>query len=184
MTKINLYENTMNAIERTRWWVENFIIKLNICPFARREFRKNSILFQESSATTVEDALADFLIEIKRIQHSEDIETTLLIFPQMLQDFFDYLDFVELAEDLLIQEGFEGIFQVASFHPDYCFADAKMNDVANYSNRSPFPMLHILRESSLDKAIDNYGDTSTIPENNIRNLCELGLDEVKKIVLS
>lgn len=97
----------------------------------------------------------------------------------MLSIFYDYLDFVDLAEQLILQEGFEGVFQLASFHPDYFFADSEMDDVANYTNRSPYPMLHILREESLDKAIDTYGDTSAIPENNIRCLRGLGLDKVK-----
>jgi len=174
----------MTPVECTRQWVEKFIIKLNICPFARRELRKNSIYFHESPAKKIVDGLADLLIEIRRLESRTDIETTLLIFPHMLHQFFDYLDFVDLAEQLIVQEGLEGIFQVASFHPDYCFADAEMDDVANYTNRSPFPMLHLLREASLEQAIDNYGDTSTIPENNIRRLRELGLDEVKKIMLS
>ena len=175
---------SMTPVECTRQWVEKFIIKLNICPFARRELRKNSIYFHESPAKKIVDGLADLLIEIRRLESRTDIETTLLIFPHMLHQFFDYLDFVDLAEQLIVQEGLEGIFQVASFHPDYCFADAEMDDVANYTNRSPFPMLHLLREASLEQAIDNYGDTSTIPENNIRRLRELGLDEVKKIMLS
>lgn len=174
----------MNEIEKTRCWLENFIIKLNICPFARRELRKDSIFFQSSSAKKTTDGLADLLIELRRLENTPEIETTLLIFPNMLSIFYDYLDFVDFAEQLILQEGFEGVFQLASFHPDYFFADSDIDDVANYTNRSPFPMLHLLREESLDRAIDNYGDTSVIPENNIRCLRDLGLDKVKKIVLS
>ena len=108
-------------------------------------------------------------------------ETTLLIFPNLFADFFDYLDYVELAENLLEMEFYEGVYQLATFHPEYIFADAASDDVSNYTNRSPYPMIHILRESSLDNAIAFYGNTEDIPEKNIQLMRQLGLEKIKQL---
>ena len=104
----------------------------------------------------------------------------MVLFPKFLDDFFDYLDFIDEAEAILFEKGYEGVYQLASFHPDYCFADGASNDVTNYTNRSPYPMIHILREASLEKAISYYGNTEDIPENNKRCLRKLGLEDVRK----
>lgn len=101
-------------------------------------------------------------------------ETTLLVFPTLFKSFDHYLDYVELAENLLFELGYEGVYQLATFHPDYCFADADPLDAANYSNRSPYAMVHLLREASVERAIAFYGDTAAIPERNIAYLTALG----------
>jgi uncharacterized protein len=106
----------------------------------------------------------------------------LLIYPSYLNDFNDYLDFVYLAETLMSQQGYDGIYQLATFHPDYCFQGVASDDVSNFTNRSPFTMLHILRESSIEKAIAHYGNTEKIPANNIATMQRLGLEKVKKIL--
>lgn len=120
-------------------------------------------------------ALAAVLEELHHLDQMEDIETTLIIFPEHFQDFEDYLYLVEMAEDLSVEEDYEGVYQIASFHPDYCFEGATDNDPANYTNRSPYPMLHLLRESSLTKVLDHYINPEQIPERNITFAQEKGL---------
>ncbi|MDH5711889.1 MAG: DUF1415 domain-containing protein, partial [Gammaproteobacteria bacterium] len=107
-------------------------------------------------------------------------ETTLLVFAEGFKDFGDYLDLVELAQDLLADQGYEGIYQIASFHPDYCFADAELDDAANYTNRSPYPMLHLIREASMEKALAHYPEPEKIPERNVEYARELGLEEMQR----
>ncbi|MFC3908813.1 DUF1415 domain-containing protein [Legionella dresdenensis] len=168
--------------QQTRNWVASFVIKLNLCPFARREMDRNTIRIQVCDATEIEPALDAVITEAKLLDETADIETTLLVFPSFVSDFYDYLDFADLAESHLHLNNYEGVYQLATFHPDYCFADSAPDDPANYTNRSPFPMLHLLREASLDKAIAYYGDTSAIPDNNIACLRQLGLDGIQKLL--
>ncbi len=147
-------------------------------------YDKGSVRIQASVAETTTDAISDFMNEVRLLDNSAVFETILLAFPFFLTDFFDYLDLVDDVESTLIAQGYEGVYQVATFHPDYCFADAISSDVANYTNRSPFPMLHLLKEEQVDKAVSFYGDTDTIPEKNIICLRGLGLEKVKKILAS
>jgi len=123
----------------------------------------------------LETGLEAVIAELRFLDRTEDIETTLLIFPNHFADFDDYLDLVELAERLSIAEGYEGVYQIASFHPQYCFAGADEDDPANYTNRSPYPMLHLLREDSIARAVDHYIDPEGIPERNIAFAQEKGL---------
>ncbi|WP_133135217.1 DUF1415 domain-containing protein [Legionella rowbothamii] len=167
-------------IKHTLAWIQSMVIGLNLCPFAKREINNNTARIETSSATVIDDALADFMMEVEYLQVNPETGTTVLIYPHILSDFYEYLDFVDLANDLLAQAGYKGTYQIATFHPDYCFQGVKTDDVTNYTNRSPYPMLHLLREEMLDKAISYYGDTEVIPENNMRCLRELGLVEVKK----
>lgn len=176
-------ESNELIIQHTQNWIRSFIIKFNICPFAKREISRGTVRFQVSLTTKEEAALTELMSEIDVLDKQREIETTLLIFPQLFKDFFHYLDFIDMAEQLLLDSGYEGIYQIATFHPDYCFADVDINDVSNYTNRSPYPMLHVLREESVEKAIEYYGDTATIPENNIVTMQQLGLETVKKLLL-
>lgn len=169
------------CVKQSVQWIWQFVIKLNLCPFAKREMDKGSVRVQASQAETVERAMIDLMAEIDLLNGNSAIETTLLVFPSFLNDFFDYLDFVDLAESIMEDKGYEGIYQLATFHPNYCFADAKADDLTNYTNRSPYPMLHLLREEQIEKAITYYGDTERIPENNMALLRQLGLDELKKM---
>lgn len=116
------------------------------------------------------------------MDNNDNIETSLLIFPESLKDFDDYLDFLEIANALMHKQGYEGIYQLASFHPHYYFEGADENDAANYTNRSPYPMLHILREASLERALLNYPDPENIPGRNIKLTRELGLDVMQKLL--
>ncbi|WP_019216644.1 DUF1415 domain-containing protein [Legionella tunisiensis] len=159
-----MLESNELIIQQTQNWIRSFIIKFNVCPFAKREINRGTVRFQVSLTTKEDTALAELMSEIDILDKQREIETTLVIFPRSFKDFFHYLDFVDLAEKFLVENGYESIYQIATFHPNYCFADVDFNDVSNYTNRSPYPMLHLLREESVEKAIDYYGDTSTIPE--------------------
>ena len=169
------------CVQQTAQWVREFVIKLNLCPFAKREMDKGSVKICASQAETIEDAMTDLMVEVEALNDNAAIETTLLVYPSVLKDFFEYLDFADLAESILQTNGYEGIYQLATFHPDYCFADANPQDVTNYTNRSPYPMMHLLREEHVEQAIAYYGDTEQIPENNMACLRKLGLDKVKEM---
>ncbi|STX30011.1 Protein of uncharacterised function (DUF1415) [Legionella beliardensis] len=169
--------------QQTKNWILSFIIPLQICPFASYVIDNQTIQFNVSNALTLEDALADLNREIDYLNHHQAIETSLVIFPNLFAEFFTYLDFIDLAEEQIIAANYEGIYQFATFHPNYCFADATgPEDVANYTNRSPHPMVHILREDSVEKAIAFYGNTEQIPANNIALLHSLGLEKIKALL--
>ncbi|MDD5214789.1 MAG: DUF1415 domain-containing protein [Methylococcales bacterium] len=172
----------MKQITETKKWLETVVIARNICPFAKRVFDDGGIHFHVENSTDVETCLENLLDECARLDENEAIETTLLIYANAFADFDDYLDFVEIAQALLEAEDYEGIYQVASFHPNYCFEGSNENDAANYTNRSPYPMLHLLRESSLEKALENYPNPEEIPENNIKLTRDLGLQKMQAIL--
>ncbi len=162
------------ACAATRAWVERFVVAHNVCPFARRELVGETIRFVEVAAGEWAPALEALLDECRRLDGTPGIETTLLVLRPGLEVFDDYLDFLAVAEALLAEQGYEGTYQLASFHPDYCFEGAAVDDPANYSNRSPWPMLHLLREAGLEHALANYADPEAIPERNIEYLRTLG----------
>jgi uncharacterized protein len=169
-------------ITATQTWLSSIIIAHNICPFARREQERGSIRFSVDQHTDMEDCLLNLMQECERLDSDTDIETTLLIYANTFQTFDDYLDFLALAEELLIDQGYEGIYQLASFHPEYCFDGASLDDPANYTNRSPYPMLHLLRETSIERAVNSYPDVENIPQRNIVLTRQLGLDKVKTLL--
>lgn len=129
----------------------------------------------------MEHCLQTFMEECHRLDNDPGIETTLIIFPNAVPGFEDYLEMLDLAEQLLAEHNYEGIYQVASFHPHYRFAGSADDDAANYTNRSIYPMLHLLREESIDKALENYPDPESIPERNIRFAHEKGLEYMLKL---
>ncbi len=167
------------VIEQTKKWILDVVIVCNFCPFAARVVKQAAVFYQVENATSVSTCLETLLQEIERLNNDETIETSFLIFPETFQQFSDYLDFVSLAEKLLKQYKYNGIYQLASFHPLYKFAGAPEDDAANYTNRSVYPMLHLLRESSLDKALANYKNPEAIPDNNIQFAREKGLAYMK-----
>lgn len=166
--------NQQAVINTTRNWVQKLVIDLNLCPFARRELVNDRIRFAVSDAADTDTLLADLHRELQRLLNEPAIETTLLIHPGVLTDFLDYNEFLADADALLGYLDLEGIVQIASFHPDYQFAGTEAGDVENATNRSPFPMLHLLREESLEQAIARYPDTDTIPQQNIETVTRLG----------
>ncbi len=161
-------------INSVKYWLENTIIGFNFCPFAKKEFVNESIHYEVVDEGNTEEQLLALSHELKRLDEQSDIETTLFILPVGLESFFDYLDFLELANDLNSELGYEGVYQLASFHPDYCFADAQQNDAANYTNRSPVPVIHIIREASLERVLAHYPNPEEIPVRNIRLAEEKG----------
>lgn len=166
---------------QTMKWVKDFIVTLNVCPFAKREVEKESVRCVVVRSKKIDVALEELMSEIQWLDEHSETETTLLVFPTLFKDFHRYLDFVETAENLMFNQGCEGVYQLATFHPDYCFSGAEPDDVSNYTNRSPYPMLHILREESLDKAIEFYGDTTDIPNQNIIKMETLGKHKLDSI---
>ncbi|MCC5882851.1 MAG: DUF1415 domain-containing protein [Halomonas sp.] len=163
-------ETLTPACAATRAWVEHFVVAHNVCPFARRELVGETIRFVEVSASQWEPALVALIDECRRLDEAPAIETTLMVLRSGLEDFDDYLDFLAVAEALMAEQGYEGVYQLASFHPDYCFEVAEADDAANYTNRSPWPMLHLLREAGLELALAHYPDPEAIPERNIEYL--------------
>jgi hypothetical protein len=163
-------------------WLDTFIIAHNICPFAKRERERNSIRFVVSDHRRMEDALEKLMQEIAHLDANLDTETTLLIWAEGFRLFDDYLDLLAIGEQLLHDQGYEGIYQLASFHPDYCFEGSDEDDPANYTNRSPYPMLHIIRESSIENALKTFPNPETIPERNIALMRELGLETLKTML--
>jgi hypothetical protein len=168
----------------TQSWLERVVIGLNLCPFAKAVQARGQVRYRLSVAQSVEALLVDLREELLALQDADPnlVDTALLVHPQVLQDFLDYNDFLAEADALLSELGLEGTLQIASFHPDYCFADSDPDDAANYSNRSPFPMLHLLREASVSRAVDTFPDTASIYERNIATLRALTPDEVRGLL--
>jgi uncharacterized protein len=169
-------------IETTLIWLKTIIIEYSICPFAKRELERGSIRFGISHDREIESCLLNLMLECDRLDTDLSIETTLLIYENAFAAFDDYLDFLELAETLLIEQGYEGVYQLASFHPEYCFEGVEQDDPANFTNRSPYPMLHLLRETSIERAVTTYPYPEKIPQRNIDLTRELGLAKMQALL--
>ena len=169
-------------IAPVRRWLETLVIGLNLCPFAKRELVKNRVRFFVSEATTDEQLQMDLEAELALMANDATIETTLLIHPAVLQDFFEYNQFINHTHRILKQLGYRGTFQIASFHPDYQFGGTEPDDVENTTNRSPYPLLHLIREDSLARAVEHYPDPEQIPERNIARVEELGTDTMQALL--
>ena len=169
-------------IEQTKKWVNTVIIAHNYCPFAKREVEKGSVRYNVVHETEFNSLLKDVMQECVWLDQNADTETTLIIFPSNLNDFNSFLDCLVLAEDLLIAQGYEGVYQIASFHPNYCFQGAELNDPANFTNRSPYPMFHLIREASVEAAIEKHPDADSIPERNIEYARQQGLDNMEALL--
>ncbi len=165
-------------IAATRKWVERAVIGLNLCPFAKAVHVKNQLRYVVSQAQTADALLDDLERELTFLTETspDEVDMTLIITPDVLTDFDDFTDFLDLAEVVLRTHGLNGILQVASFHPDYVFADAEPDDIANHTNRSPYPTLHLIREASLEKAVAAFPDAADIYERNIETMNKLGLE--------
>ena len=166
-----------DVIAATRAWIERAVIGLNLCPFAKAVYVKNQIRYTVSGARTPEALLDDLVRELRNLSDTsaEDVDTTLLIHPHVLNDFLDYNDFLQVAEATVEELDLAGILQVASFHPRYQFAGTSSDDITNYTNRSPYPTLHVLREASVDQAVEAFPEAEAIFEKNIETMRRLGL---------
>lgn len=162
-------------IEQTKKWVTDVVVGCNFCPFAAREVKKGSIHYEVLENADTEKVLSAVVLVMQQLNENPDIETTLLILPRSFENFETYLDLIDDSQELLEKEGYEGVYQLASFHPHYLFAGTEDTDAANYTNRSPYPMLHFLREDSVSKAVDSYPDIEEVPNRNIIFANEKGL---------
>ena len=174
------HSSTMNetsVIADTVTWLERAVIGLNLCPFAKAVHVRKQIRYVVCMATTPTALCEALLVELQRLADcsADVIDTTLLIHPVVLTDFLDYNDFLDVADGALQDLRLEGTLQIASFHPQYQFAGTSADDITNYTNRSPYPMLHLLREESIDRAVAAFPDASTIFEKNIRTMNRLGI---------
>ena len=163
-------------IAATRRWLEKSVIGLNLCPFAEAVYRGGRVRFHVSGQRTASALLEDLRMELQALQAADpaQCETTLLIHPWVLADFVEYNDFLEVCDATIAELELEGELQVASFHPRYQFAGTQSDDIENCTNRSPYPMLHLLREASIERAIAAVPDTDEIYRRNIRTLRGLG----------
>jgi len=164
----------MDVISNTQSWVNKVIVKYNICPFAKKEVDRGSIRYCEDASTDIEGVLERLTEECCFLDDNEQTETTLLILSEACTDFDSFLDLVYLSNHLLQMSHYEGVYQLAHFHPDYCFQGDAEDAASNYSNRSPYPTLHIIRESSMEKAIAAHPDVDAIPARNIAFLNKKG----------
>lgn len=178
----------MLQIEKsTRDWVEQVIVGFNFCPFAKREVVRESIRYKiidypKSKKSAFFDALDTLKSEFEYLDQNETTETTLVVFSDLLSDFDSFLDFLHFAEKLLLDEGYEGIYQLAHFHPEYCFEGEAYDDPANYTNRSPYPTLHIIREATMEQVLSRIENPEEIPERNIELARELGNQKLAAIL--
>lgn len=156
-------------------WLDQVVIGLNLCPFAAQPYQNKQIRFAVSHCDSEACLLEDLQNELNLLAETkaESIETTLLVVPNMLEDFYDYNDFLEFVDALIDDNQWQGTFQIATFHPHYQFGGTEPEDVENLTNRAPYPILHLLREASLEKAIEHYPNPERIPERNIETVCNL-----------
>lgn len=171
-------------ISVTHKWLETFVLGLNLCPFARHPYRNGKIRIVVFESDNLEHLTEMLVNEMHYLQETPPsvCETTLIILRDCLIDFHDYLDYLEVAEYVLEQMDLALVFQVASFHPDYQFEETLPNDAENYTNRSPYPMLHILREDSVERAIEAFPEVGDIPAQNIETMNTLGTVKLKQML--
>jgi len=170
------------VINQTRKWLSTVVIGYGLCPFAKKEFDDGTIRYAIIESTDLEHQLSDLIRHCAELDRDAKRETSLLIFPKGLSKFSDYLDLFDLATALLRDQGYEGVYQLASFHPRYRFEGTDENDPSNYTNRSPYPMLHILREASVERALVSFINPENIPTRNIQRTQDLGLRRMKALL--
>lgn len=173
-----------DPIAQTRRWLERAVIGLNLCPFAKAVYVKQQVRFVLSEATTTQALLDELVAELTLLSQTDAqaVDTTLLVHPHVLTDFLDYNDFLDRADAAIAALGLEGEIQVASFHPQYQFAGTYPDEMGNYTNRAPFPTLHLLREASIDRAVAAFPDPDVIVDRNIATLEKLGVEGWKRLM--
>jgi len=176
--------NKDEVLAATRNWVEKAVIGLNLCPFAGSVYVNNQVRFVVSEARHLDAFLEELDRELDLLAAADpaEIDTTLLIHPELLPDFNEFNEFMELAEQAIVEHELEGVIQIASFHPEFQFADTAPDDIENYTNRSPYPILHLIREASIERAMANYPDPDSIYKRNIETMRLLGHAGLKRIL--
>lgn len=169
---------TETVIDDTRVWLERAVIGLNLCPFAKSVHVKGQVHFVVSRAQTAQALLQDLLLELDALHDSDPVvrDTTLLIAPDCLAHFLDFNDFLAEADQALVDLDLDGVLQIANLHPDYQFAGTRADDITNFTNRSPYPTLHLLREDSIDRAVEAFPEAETIFERNMETMERLGVE--------
>jgi len=164
------------VLAQTRHWLEKAVIGLNLCPFAKAVYVKNQVRLVVSHARHADDLLEELDRELDLLvaTPATEIDTTLLIHPTLFEDFLDFNDFLEVADGVVEEHGLEGVVQLASFHPRFQFDGTEAEDISNYTNRAPFAMLHLLREESVEKAVEAFPEAEAIYAQNIATLEKLG----------
>ena len=173
------------VLAKTRHWLETAVIGLNLCPFAKAVYVKNQVRLVVSKARHADDLLEELDSELDLLvaTPAHDIDTTLLIHPTLFEDFLDFNDFLEIAEGVVDEHGLEGVIQLASFHPQFQFDGTEVDDISNYTNRAPFATLHLLREESVERAVEAFPQADAIFDTNIATLEKLGLPGWKALGL-
>ncbi|PSV38045.1 DUF1415 domain-containing protein [Photobacterium sp. GB-210] len=184
--KSTIAENVqaLNDIEQSvQQWLNDVVIGLNLCPFAAKPQRNKQIKVHVSNDKTENDLLESIYLQLKELDETppQELETTLVVAPYLLEDFEDYNQFLDLVEGLIVQLGKSGIYQIASFHPDYCFYGTEPEDAENLTNRSPYPIFHLIREESMEKVLKHYPDPEAIPERNIDCVENLTPEQIKQL---
>jgi len=184
MSNVPSAPDAARVIADTQRWLEKVVIGLNLCPFAKAVYVKQQIRYVVSEARTPEALLEELITELQTLAAADpaELDTTLLIHPAVLNDFLDFNDFLDIADAAVDQLGLAGELQVASFHPRYQFAGTEVDDAGNYTNRSPYPTLHLLREASIDRAVAAFPDASEIFERNIETMRRLGADGWRRLL--
>lgn len=170
-----------DTLDATARWIEQMVIGEGLCPFARGPWRAGQVRLALSQATNEQALVEQLAEEVQSLlaHKGDEAATTVLVHPHVLANFEDYNTFLNIADEVVLRLGAEGVLQIASFHPDYRFADAPPDDAANYTNRSPFPMLHLLREADVARAVDSGADVDSVPERNVRHLRSLGREALE-----
>ena len=173
--------NDAEIVLSVQQWVKVFVMEMNLCPFAKYEILHNRVRFVTTNAITEQQLLISLQDELELLNSDPSVETTLLIHANVLQDFYDYNQFLSCADNLLLDMGLEGTYQVASFHPDYQFGGTNPDDAENYTNRSPYPLLHLIREASLERAIAKYPDVDQVPIRNVALMNSMGHNKLQAL---
>ena len=169
--------------QQVQQWLEDVVIGLNLCPFAAKPNRNKQIQIFISEANSEDALLEEIYQQLQKLDSTpaDELETTLVVTPHLFEDFGDYNQYLDLIDALIFQMGYQGTYQIASFHPDYCFHGTQPEDAENLTNRSPYPIFHLIREESMEKVLKHYPDPEGIPERNIERVEGLSEEEVKKL---
>ncbi|WP_318427191.1 DUF1415 domain-containing protein [Photobacterium leiognathi] len=172
--------NIEKAVEQ---WLNDVVIGLNLCPFAAKPQRNKQIKIFVSTDNNENDLLESIYLQLKELDETpvSELETTLVVAPYLFEEFDDYNQFLDLVEGLVVQLGKSGVYQIASFHPNYCFYGTEPDDAENLTNRSPYPVFHLIREDSMEKVLKHYPDPEAIPERNIECVENLTEEQIKTL---
>ena len=171
-----------NALATVTQWIETVVIGLNLCPFAGPVVQKGGLNLQVWDGRDLNDLVEDVTLALSGLAAAGPDHTSIIVLTEALADFSDYNDFLGILDAVIEDVGLSGVIQIASFHPDYCFAEHAPDDVANYTNRAPYPLIHLLRENDVSHAVDNVTDTLQIPIRNVTLMRELGQEQMLKLL--